>query len=124
MKGAIPVPPRKTTIPMTSRTSTMGMSHHFLLWRRKSQNSPMGPRVRIRARWAKSFALGLGSAILKTPLELLEVTLGVGFGIVGDPIGARLAIERALERIAPQEAHQCADGEKDEIISDCQNNHR
>src|SRR5947207_13831609 len=110
MNGAAPVAPRITSAPMRSSTTSTGISHHLWLWRRKSISSANVPRDFISARRANSDELPLvfDSDIAGTPdnaSELLEIPLGLGGGIVLDPVRLGLAVEGAAQRVLAQQPH-------------------
>src|SRR5258706_1983590 len=54
MNGAAAVPPRTTRTPRKITTTTIGVSHHFLLFRRNHQNSVKKPACFASAWRAKS----------------------------------------------------------------------
>lgn len=55
MNGAIADPESMTSTPSKKSTRRIGVSHHFLLFRRKSENSAISPGSFVTAARSKSF---------------------------------------------------------------------
>jgi hypothetical protein len=54
MNGAAPEMPRTTRTPSSNSSTITGVSHHFLLWQTKYQNSLRDPPASLSASCAKS----------------------------------------------------------------------
>src|SRR5258706_10023262 len=119
MNGAAAVPPIMMIAPSSSRTRMIGVSHHFLLKRRKSQISRTKLRGARAACPAKSSWLDFGSCCVMVqarPSELPEVRRRVARLVVLDPVGRPRALYAAVQRIIPKEAHQHRDGRENQVI--------
>src|SRR5579872_1062119 len=114
MKGAAPDVPSTTRIPRSSSSTMTGVSHHFLLWRMKYQNSAKNPDGGAAARRAKSSAsCSRGSSVI-APSHLPEVAVAFD-GVAVGPIRRRRRLERAPHRIVPP-PHQQPDRRDDQEI--------
>src|SRR5687768_14813938 len=116
MNGAAPVPPRMTRAATRRRTSMIGVSHHFLLCRRKSVNSATIPRAGpaasdsnvLRSRLSGMVIVGFlrfGSCCVAIKLKLAEVRRGILGLRAGEPVGRGGAVEGPMHGVAAQETH-------------------
>src|SRR5688572_23139600 len=113
MNGAALVPPSSTSTPSSTSITTIGVSHHFLLWRRKSNSSRTNPGELSSARVSNS-DLGMASLVSVLP----EVALHRGLVASIDPVGLRLAVEPPAERVAPREAQREPDRRQNQIVNE------
>ena len=89
-------------------TRTIGVSHHFLLWRRKYQNSPIATPDSCLARFSKSF-----SFVIEI-LELSEITFD-RIGLVGSPIAGGGPVKFSAHGIM-ENPHERSDRRIDEKV--------
>src|SRR5262245_56461094 len=116
MNGAAAVPDSNTSTPKASTITTIGSSHHFLLFFRKYQNSAAMPVcLRVFAACSKSAM----TCSLKSPLELPEIVFrarGPGFD---GPVGRHVAAPH-IQRVAPHQAKHEGHRREDQIEQDDQ----
>src|SRR5438128_1375816 len=124
MNGPTTEPKTKIIKPINSKTTMIGVSHHFLLCLRKSTNSAISPVETPAACCSKSFGCGFvaGSCGLSAMmrlrsdvrLKLLKVSLRVRlFGWPGDPVRRGRPVECFVHRIAAECSQDQADGRDD-----------
>src|SRR5262245_57476589 len=108
MNGAAAVPDRKTSTPNSKITTTIGSSHHFLLWLRNCQNSDaMLPPPRCDAS-SKRF--------IEPPKisELAEIGVDALRRLTARPVASRLLAPQA-ERVTTHEPEDDRERREHEI---------
>jgi hypothetical protein len=98
MNGATPLPPRRMSTLASSKTTMMGVSHHFLLCNAKSRNWAMKPGCLPPAR-----LLELVGGFLVHDSMLSKITGGIAAVRTPAPVAGRLAVEAAMERVVSAE---------------------
>src|SRR5262245_18018878 len=105
MNGAAPLPDASATRPKRASASTIGSSHHFLLWRRNSQNSPAKlDGLRSWASCSKSLSVEvlIVASVLRRGTGLRPVQTN---GQVGD-LSYDVRLARSMDIHHPRRAEQ------------------
>src|SRR5512142_1308258 len=100
MNGAAAVPDRKIRMPTRNRKSTIGNSHHFLLWARKDRNSASKPWLSASAAASSKPLFGVMLTVRSGGLELAEVIPHIGRNDLGLPVGVEVGAPHPMQGVA------------------------
>src|SRR5262245_12204611 len=89
MNGAAAVPDRSMNRPNSSKMSRIGTSHHFLLWRRKNQNSPRRVLPDSSSAAFSKADFGGSPIALSFASGLTEIACHLGWGRLRFPVRGR-----------------------------------
>src|SRR5215216_587936 len=109
MNGAAAVLDKNTSTPNTSRITTIGSSHHFLLWLRKCQNSATIP-----------VCCAMLASVSKSAMEppdsgLAKILTNVCWRGLGSPVRCSRGRPAQLQLIAPDRTEEQCHGRKDPV---------
>src|SRR5262249_60163006 len=119
MNGATELVDSSMSSPKRSRVARTGSSHHFLLWRRKSQNSRKKPSPSSWAARSNSLPGCVLMDVLKGS-KLSEITAHAGRGRLFGPVTLPVRPGAATQRVAPRQAQDRPERCDDTVVHESQ----